>query len=123
MYKELHKYYNVIIPDKASSSCPFEKTDPEFKTWMKEKFIMPDMVNVATSQYFFVKVDKAVFDGAGTLSEISTAAWLSKNIMVFIDKIKEKNIPSWTLGCLDNAEIVNSIDEAIQKYLSKIEKN
>jgi len=119
MYKDLHRFYNVIIPDKASD-CPFSRDDIEFKGWMKEKFVMPDMVHVATSQYFFAKIDKAVFDGAGTISEITTAAWLGKNMMIFIDKIKNKDIPSWTLGCLDGAEFVGSIEEAIEKYTIKI---
>jgi hypothetical protein len=116
-FKALHHYYKVIIPNKAD--LPFDKTDPEYKVWMKEKFIMPDMINVSTSKYFFVKIDKGVFQGAGTISEITTSAWLSKNMVVFIDGVPETDIPSWTLGCLDGAIFVNSIDEAIA-YFKKI---
>lgn len=111
MFKALHPHYKVIIPNKAD--IPFEKTDPEYKVWMKNKFIMPDMINVSTSKYFFVKIDKGVFQGAGTISEITTSAWLGKEMIVFIDGILETEIPSWTLGCLEGATFVNSIDEAI----------
>ena len=121
MYKALHKNYKVIIPDKAD--IPFDKTDPEYKAWMKAKFIMPDMINVSTSKYFFVKIDDAVLHGAGTISEVTTAAWLSKNMVVFIDKIKETDIPSWMLGCLDGATFVTSIDEAISVFMDKVKKD
>lgn len=117
MYKALHKKLKVIIPDKAS--IPFDKTDPEYKTWMKIKFVMPDMISVSTSKYFFVKIDPAVFSGAGTISEVTNAAWLGKDIVYFLDGVKETDIPSWMLGCLDGATSVNSIDEAIELYLKK----
>jgi hypothetical protein len=117
MYKKLHTHYKVIIPDKAD--CPFDKEDAEYKGWMRENIIMKDMVDVATSKYFFVKLDKAVFKGAGTISEVSTAAWLGKDIVVFLDGITEEKIPSWMLGCLSGAVFVNSIDEAIKLYLER----
>ena len=110
-YKSLHHHYKVIIPNKAD--LPFDKTDPEYKLWMKEKFVMPDMINVSTSKYFFVKIDKGVFQGAGTISEITTACWLGKEMIVFIDGVSETDIPSWTLGCIDGATFVDSIEEAI----------
>ena len=116
MYKALHKKFKVIIPDKAD--IPFNKDDPEYKTWMKAKFVMPDMISVSTSKYFFVKIDHGVFQGAGTISEITTAAWLSKHMVVFLDDVKETEIPSWTLGCLDGAIFVTSVESAISHYLS-----
>lgn len=116
-YKALHYYYKVIIPNKAD--IPFDKDDPEYKVWMKEKFIMPDMINVSTSKYFFAKIDKGVFQGAGTISEITTAAWLSKEMVVFIDGVAETAIPSWTLGCITGATFVDSIDEAITFFKKK----
>ncbi len=117
IYRGLHKKFRVIIPDKAD--IPFNKTDPEYKTWMKQKFVMKDMISVSTSKYFFVKIDSAVFDGAGTISEVTTAAWLGKDIVYFLDGVKEEEMPSWMLGCLDGATPVNSIDEAIELYLKK----
>ena len=117
MFKVLHPHYKVIIPNKAD--LPFEKTDPEYKVWMREKFVMPDMISVSTAKYFFVKIDKGVFQGAGTLSEITTAAWLGKNMVVFLDGVSETEIPSWTLGCIEGAIFVNSIDDAIVLYKKK----
>jgi len=121
MYKKLHSYYDVIIPDKAD--CPFDKDDIEYKIWLKKNIIMRDMVNVATSQYFFAKIDKAVFKGAGTISEITTAAWLGKDMIVFLDGVQEKDLPGWMLGCLSGAVYVNSIEEAIDLYLKKNKEN
>ena len=120
MYKNLHHFYKVIIPDKAE--CPFDKSDLEFKHWMKEKIVVKDMIDVSTSQYFFVKIDKAVLKGAGTISEITNAAWLGKNMLVMLDGIREDHLPSWMLGCLANAEFVNSIDEAIGVYRAKAQE-
>ena len=114
MLKSLHFRYNVIIPD--SKGCPYDKTEEEYKSWIKKEFIMPDMISVATSQYFFVKLDAAVFKGAGTISELTTACWLGKHIVYMLDKIEEKDIPGWTLGCLTGAIKVSSIDEAIELY-------
>jgi hypothetical protein len=114
MFKNLHSLYKVIIPEKAN--CPFDKTDPEFKAWIKENTVLRDMINVSTSQFFFVKIDKAVLKGAGTISEITTASWLGKNMLVLLDGLKEEQLPTWMLGCLANADFVNSIDEAIVVY-------
>lgn len=114
VFKALHSSYKVIIPNKAD--LPFDKDDPEYKVWMKNKFVMPDMISVSTSKYFFVKIDKNVFQGAGTISEITTAAWLGKDMVVFLDGVVETEIPSWTLGCLDGAVFVDSVEEAIALY-------
>ena len=117
MYKSLHRQYGVIIPEKAN--CPFEKTDPEFQQWIHDNTVMKDMVNVATSQYFFVKIDKAVLKGAGTISEITTAAWLGKDMVVMLDGLKVHTLPTWMLGCLAGSHFVDSIDEAIDVYKEK----
>lgn len=114
MYKALHKDYKVFIP--ISAQPPFSKTDPEYKLWIKENFVMPDMIEVATSSYIFVKFDQAVFKGAGTLGEITTAAWMGKHIVYWCDKIKEEEMPGWILGCLADATKVNSIEEAVELY-------
>jgi len=114
MFKALHSYYKVIIPERAN--CPFDAADPEFKAWIKENTVMRDMINVSTSQFFFVKIDRAVLKGAGTISEITTAAWLGKNMLVLLDGLTEEKLPTWMLGCLANADFVNSIDEAIGVY-------
>ncbi len=120
VYKSLHPHYKVIIPNKAD--IPFEKTDPEFKVWMKEKFVMPDMISVSTSKFFLVKLDKGVFQGAGTISEITTACWLGKDIVVFFDGITEKEMPAWTLGCLEGAIFVKDVDAAIDLYKKRAKR-
>jgi len=117
-YKALHRTYKVIRPDKID--CPFEKVDPEYGIWVHDNTVMKDMVDVATSQYFFVKVDKAVLKGAGTISEITTAAWLGKSMIVMYDGVKRETLPNWMIGCLATAQIVESIDEAIDIYKEKI---
>ena len=117
MHKALHRKFRVIIPEKAD--CPFDKTDTEFQEWILNNIVMKDMVNVVTSQYFFVKIDKAVLKGAGTISEITTACWLGKHMLVMMDGVKTASLPSWTLGCLAGAEFVDSIDDAIEVYKEK----
>ena len=117
MHKNLYRKYRVIIPEKAD--CPFDKADPEFKEWILNNIVMKDMVNVATSQYFFVKIDKAVLRGSGTISEITTAAWLGKDMVIMLDGLKHQVLPTWMLGCLAGAEFVESIDEAIEIYKEK----
>ena len=77
------------------------------------------MIDVTTSRYFFVKIDKAVFKGAGTISEITTAAWMGKDLVVLLEGVKLTDIPEWTLGCLAGATFVDSIDEAINLYIEK----
>ena len=113
-YKALHRDYKVIIPEKAN--CPFEKSDPEFREWIHEHTVTRDMVNVATAQYFFVKIDKAVLRGAGTISEITTACWLGKHMIAMLDGVKLEILPTWMLGCLAPAEFVESIEDAIEIY-------
>jgi len=113
-YKALHRKFKVIIPEKAN--CPFEKTDLEFREWIRNNTVNKDMVNVATSQYFFVKIDKAVLKGAGTISEITTACWLGKHMVALLDGVKAHTLPTWMLGCLAGTEFVGSIEEAIDLY-------
>lgn len=114
MYKALHRHYRVIIPEKAD--CPFEKDDYEFREWIRDHTVMKDMVNVATSQYMFVKIDKAVLKGAGTISEITTACWLGKHMIAMLDGVRLTSLPTWMLGCLAGAEFVDSIEEGIEIY-------
>lgn len=114
MYRKLHYWYNVIIPVEAQP--PFEKTDPEYAAFIKKNFVIPDMIDVTTSKYFFVKLDKAVFKGAGTQGEITSACFMGKHIIAYLDGIKLEKIPGWIIGCLDDATFVDSIDEAIELY-------
>jgi hypothetical protein len=117
LYRGLHKYYNVIIPD--TIDCPFTKEDEEYAQWTKENFIMPDMHDVATSREFFVLLDKAVFKGAGTVSEMTLACWLGKEIVYMLNGIELKDIPGWAIGCLAGAVEVKSIEDAIEYYKRK----
>jgi len=122
VYKALHRLYKIIIPDKAE--CPFEKTDPEFKEWVYERTVKKDMVDLFTSKYILVKIDHAVFDGAGTISEITLAAQFGKEVVYWLDGIDESEIPLWTLGCLAGAHQVEDEDEAIEyfKELAKLKR-
>ena len=114
MNRALCHTYNVIIPD--TMEPPFEKTDEDYRAWTRDNFILPDMTVVATSQYFFVKLDKGVFKGAGTISELTLASWLGKDIIVLIDGVKMEDIPGWTIGCLAGATFVNNVEEGIDIY-------
>lgn len=120
MYRALHKYYNVIIPD--SIPCPFDKEDEEYPDWIRQKFIMPDMHDVATSRYFIVLLDPAVFKGAGTIAEFSLACWLGKEIVYVLDGIEKNEMPGWALGCLADAVELDSIEAAIKYYKDKVKE-
>ena len=117
MNRALHHWYKIIIPD--AIDCPFEKEDKEYSSWIKDFYIMPDMQSVATSRHFFVLLDQAVFKGAGTISELSLACWLGKEIVAVFDGITPKKIPSWIVGCLTGATVFKSVDEAISYYKEK----
>lgn len=117
IYDSLKDQYNVIIPE--GKSIPYKKTETEYKSWVKDEFIMLDMTLVATSPYFFVRLDPRAFKGSGTVSELTLACWLGKHIVYMIEDMKEEDCPGWTLGCLSNAIRVNNIDEAIEYYRNK----
>jgi hypothetical protein len=118
MNRKLHYWYKIIIPD--PTPCPFDKEDEEYSKWVREHFIMPDMHDVATSRHFFVLLDPAVFKGAGTISELSLACWLGKEIVYMLDGIEKKDIPGWVIGCLTGAKQVSSIEEAIEYYKNSV---
>jgi len=121
MYRALHKQYNIIIPD--ALPCPFDKEDEEYPQWIKQKYIMPDMHDVATSRYFIVLLDPAVFKGAGTISELSLACWLGKEIVYVLNDLEKDDIPGWAIGCLAGAVELDSIESAIKYYKNKIKKD
>lgn len=113
MYRGLHENYEIIIPDLIP--CPFKRTDKEYAGWVKKHFILPDMADVAQSQFFFVYIDHAY--SSGTYGELSLAAWLNKDIVCFLDKgVTLDDLPIWVIGCLDDAVFVNSIDDGIKHY-------
>ena len=116
IYKELHQAYNIIVPDLIP--CPFTKEDKEYGAWVKNNFILPDMKDVATSNYFFVYIDHVY--SSGTYGELSLAAWLGKDIVCFLDGIELKSLPMWVVGCLSEATFVDSIEDVIKYYKEKI---
>lgn len=120
MYKSLHRYYNVIIPDEKP--CPFDKGEEGYSEWIKKEFIMPDMHDVATSRYVFVLLDQGALKGAGTVSELTMASWMGKEIVVLIEDLENDQIPGWVYGCLSEAVLVNSIEEAVKYYKDKRKK-
>lgn len=115
MEKELKNQYNIIVP--FSKEPPYSKSSEKYKKWVKDTFINPDISDVIKSKYLFVKIDKAVLHGAGTISEVCFASYYNKHIIYMIDDgLKEKDLPGWLLGCLYKAKQVKSIEEAIEFY-------
>lgn len=112
MYRELHEYYDIIIPDLIP--CPFTKGDSEYGAWVKKHFILPDMKDVAVCNNFFVYIDHIY--SSGTYGELSLAAWLGKDIVCLLDGVQLSSLPQWIIGCLCGSTYVNSIDDAIQHY-------
>lgn len=117
MEKELRGQYEVISP--PIKFCPVDKGDTfEFKTWIRDNYIMPDIHDVMRCSHLFIKIDKATGRGSGSWGELTIATYLNKHIIYMIDDIDVVNIPSWSLGCLTHAYRVDNIDHAI-KYLKK----
>jgi len=114
IYDCLKDQYNVIIPEAKTIS--YKKDDIRYKSWVKEEFVMLDMTLVATSPYFFVRLDPRTFKGSGTVSELTLACWLGKHIVYTIEDMQLEDCPGWTLGCLCGAVRVNNIEEAINYY-------
>ena len=112
--KSLGRRYNVIIP--MSMKSEYSKEDPRYRTWVKETFVIPDMNCVRDCEHFFIQICETTFKGMGTPSELSLAAWLGKPIVAWIDNVNLGTIPGWTLGCLDGATLVSSLDEAVEHY-------
>ena len=81
-------------------------------------FVIPDMSDVARSKYFFIKIDKGVLKGAGTISELSLAAWMNRDIVAMLDGVSLDELPGWMCGCLAKAHMVVNIKEAIEYYKS-----
>jgi len=112
IYRELHDDFDIIIPDLIP--CPFTKTDSEYGAWIKKHFILPDMKDVAVSNYFFVYIDHIY--SSGTYGELSLAAWLGKDIVCLLDNVKLESLPQWIIGCLSGATFVNSVEDGIKYY-------
>lgn len=115
--KHLTSHYKIINP--ASQFCPLDKADTdEYKKWVYDRFIIPDVQDVLRCSHFFIKIDKSTGRGSGTWGELTIAAYLNKKIIYWFDDISPLDIPTWALGCLYNSYKVESIDEAIN-YLKK----
>jgi hypothetical protein len=111
----LSEKYNVIIP--IAKDTKISKYSPKYKEWVYKYFIRPDIDDVIESKYFFVKIDKAVLRGAGTISETTVAAYYNKNIVYWITNcLKETELPGWLLGSLHRGTKVKSIGEAVRYY-------
>ena len=117
MERELTSIYKVINP--AAQFCPLDKDDTkEYKQWIFERFILPDVRDVMVCSHFFIKIDKTTGRGSGTWGELTLAAYLNKKIIYWFDNINPKDLPGWALGCLTNGIKVDNIEEAI-KLLKK----
>ncbi len=117
MEKELFGLYQVMNP--STQFCPLGKVDEfNFKKWIYDNFIIPDIQDVMRCSHFFIKIDKTTGKGSGTWGELTVAAYLNKKIIYMIDGVEPENIPGWSLGCLTYAHKVDSIDDAI-KFLKE----
>lgn len=115
MEKELYTKYEIINP--AAQYCPLVKNNStEYKKWIYDRFVIPDIEYVLKCSHFFVKIDKATGRGSGTWSELTLATYLNKHIIYMFDNITPPDIPGWSLGCLAYALQVNTLDEAIKYY-------
>jgi len=107
--------YNVIIP--IAKDTKISKHSSKYKEWVYKYFVRPDIDDVIKSKYFFVKIDKAVLCGAGTISETTVAAYYKKNIVYWItDGLKEKDLPGWLLGSLFKATKIKCLEDAVRYY-------
>ena len=107
--------YDVIIP-KDKIDVPANSTLADKQRVIKESIIMKDIHDVLGCAEFFVKIDPDVFKGAGTVSEITFAAYFNKHITYMLDDVKFQDIPNWVQGCLYNAMRVKNISDAIKYY-------
>lgn len=105
---------HVIKP--ITMSVPFKKGEEGYAQFVHRSFIMPDLSDVARSKYFFIKIDKGVLKGAGTISELSLAAWMNKHIVATLDGVKIEECPGWMVGCLATATFVKNVEEGIELY-------
>jgi len=121
MHDSLGYKYHVIIPWAAKP--PGNKGDKIYNDWVLQNFIHPDMADVARSKFFFIKIDKGVLKGAGTISELSLATWMNKYIVAMLDGLEIQELPGWMCGCLTKAKFVKTINEAIDHFKTlKIEE-
>lgn len=114
MYLALRHKFHVIRPWNAN--IRYGKGSPEYSKFVYHNLVMPDLSDVSRSRFFFIKIDPAVFKGAGTISELSLAAFYNRQILAFIDGVKKEEMPGWMLGCLARANFATSIDQAIEYY-------
>lgn len=118
MEKELNLKYHIIVP--AYKDPPYSKSSEQYKKWVYNTFIRPDIIDVIKSKYIFVKIDKGVLNGAGTISEVCFASFYKKHIIYMLDDgLTEKDLPGWLVGSLYKAKKVKSIEEAIKFYKNK----
>jgi hypothetical protein len=116
MQNALKHKVHVINP--KIMEIPFNKDEDNYRDFVYRNFVMPDLSDVARCKYFFIKIDKAVFKGAGTISELSLAAWMNKHIVAMFDDIEMHECPGWLLGCLSNAYFVKDVEDGIAYYKS-----
>jgi predicted transcriptional regulator len=114
----LSKEYDVIIPE-DKLDLPSNATMHQKQQLIKNDIVIKDVKDVVDCSEFFVKIDPDVFKGAGTVSEVTFAAYFNKPMVYVLDKIKLKKLPNWVQGCLFNALLVKDIDQAIKHFLAK----
>ena len=105
----------IRIPE-DKIDVPANSTLADKQRVIKESIVMKDIHDVLGCVEFFVKIDPDVFKGAGTVSEITFAAYFNKRITYMLDDVKFQDIPNWVQGCLYGAMRVKNISDAIKYY-------
>ena len=96
-----------------------EEWATKLQEFLDEPNKFKDICDVISCQELFIKIDRDVFKGAGTVSEITFGCVYNKPMVYWMDGIKMKDIPGWVQGCLCDAKKVSGIRQAIDYYLCR----
>ena len=73
-----------------------------------------DLDQVLESDIIIVKYDKDIQKGAGTQGEITVGACYGTPVYIWLDNIKEEELPRWIIGCA--TKIFSNLNE-LKRYL------
>lgn len=121
MRNSLQQHYDIIIPEDKIEFPP-KATFEDRQIIIKHNIILKDIHDVLDCNEFFVKLDPYVFKSAGTVAEITFAAYFRKPITYILDDIAMDDMPGWIHGCLSDADCMPDIKAAIQHFRDKITK-
>lgn len=118
--KALENEYDVIVPGDKLDLPPNPSLAQKQKA-IKYGIIIKDICDVISCQELFVKIDPAVFKGAGTLSEITFGCIYNKPMVCWFEDMGIKDTPGWVQGCLYGATMVDTLPQAIDHFKVKID--